>query len=409
MGSAGPELTPEPIAVGDDVLDDLRRRLLATNWPLDEGNEDGWYGVPRAMLEDLVTYWADGYDWRAAERAMNEYEHYKVEISGVPVHFMRKAGVGPSPVPLILSHGWPWTFWHWSKVVDRLADPAASGGDPREAFDVIVPSLPGFGYSTPTSPDMSFSKMADVFHELMRNVLGHDRYAAAGFDMGAFVTAQLGHKYADEVYGIQIGGSGRPMTQFNGDRAWNISGGHGIPDDLPEPIRRRISDMEHRWAVHLATHILEPSTIAYGLTDSPAGMLAWILARFIKWSDTGGDLFSVYTRDDILTQATIFWTGQSIASSIRAYANNNRYPWTPSHSRQPVVEAPTGITMVAFENPPGVSTPEERVQQFIDERGHWYNYVNLRAHEKGGHFVPWEIPDEFVDDLLRTLRPYLPR
>ena len=166
-------LEPTPIRVGDEVLDDLRRRLMATKWPLDAGNDDGYYGVRRPYLAELVAYWADGFDWRAAERAINAYEHYRVDVGGVPVHFMRKAGAGPDPVPLILSHGWPWTFWHWSKVIDPLADPAAYGGDPADAFDVIVPSLPGFGFSTPLTnqPDMNFTKIADVWHELMTGVL----------------------------------------------------------------------------------------------------------------------------------------------------------------------------------------------------------------------------------------------
>jgi pimeloyl-ACP methyl ester carboxylesterase len=194
-----------PIAVEERVLEDLRSRLRATKWPDDDGNEDGRYGVPRALLQELAEYWAGEYDWRAAERAMNAYEHYVVDVSGTRVHFMRKPGAGPAPVPLILSHGWPWTFWHWSKVIDRLADPAAFGGDPADAFEVIVPSLPGFGYSTPTRPDMNFWKIADVWHELMTETLGHARYAAAGCDVGALVTGQLGHKYAGELYGIHIG------------------------------------------------------------------------------------------------------------------------------------------------------------------------------------------------------------
>jgi pimeloyl-ACP methyl ester carboxylesterase len=157
---------------GEGVLEDLRSRLRATNWPGDDGNEDGRYGVPRALLQELAEYWAEQYDWRAAERAMNAYEHYLVDVSGTRVHFMRKPGVGPDPLPLILNHGWPWTFWHWSKVIDRLADPAAFGADAADAFEVIVPSLPGFGYSTPTRPDMNFWKIADVWHDLMTQTLG---------------------------------------------------------------------------------------------------------------------------------------------------------------------------------------------------------------------------------------------
>jgi len=394
-------LEQTPIHVPDEVLDDLRRRLTMTKWPLDAGNDDGFYGVRRTDLQELVEYWADGFDWRAQERAMNEYEQYRVDVGGVPVHFMRKAGVGPDPRPLILSHGWPWTFWHWSRVIDQLADPASYGGDPAEAFDVIVPSLPGFGFSTPlpNQPDMNFWKMADVWHELMTEVLGYERYAAGGCDVGALVTGQLGHKYADELYGIHIG-SGLKLSFFNGDRGWDFSGGHPIPPDLPPIVHDRIVELDRRFAAHLATHVLDPSTLGVGLADSPAGMLAWILERWTSWSD--GDVFS---KDDVLTHATIYWAGNAIDTSIRTYANNNRYPWTPSHDRQPVIEAPTGITFVGYENPPGVTTTEQRIQHFLDsDRAPWYNHVNLTAHPAGGHFIPWELPTEWTEDLRRTFR-----
>jgi pimeloyl-ACP methyl ester carboxylesterase len=340
-------LEPTPIRVPGEVLDDLRRRLLATKWPLDAGNDDGFYGVRRDYLQELVAYWADGFDWRVAERAINAYENYRVDVGGVPVHFLRKRGVGPNPVPLILSHGWPWTFWHWSKVIDALADPGAFGGDPADAFEVIVPSLPGFGFSTPLAdqPDMNFWKMADVWHELMTGVLGHDKYAAAGCDVGALVTGQLGHKYADELYGIHIG-SALKLTLFNGDLGWNISSSRPLPENLPPAIRAGVIATQKKFAVHLAAHMLAPSTLAYGLVDSPAGMLAWLLERWDSWSDDHGDVETVFSKDDLLTHATIYWAGNAIDTSIRTYANNNRYPWTPVHDRWPVVEAPTGITFV---------------------------------------------------------------
>lgn len=354
-------LTPAPIRVPDDVLTDLRRRLALTRWPVDAGNDDSYYGVNRTYLRELVEYWRDEYDWRAAETAINAYEHYRVEVDGVPVHFMRRPGAGPDPTPLILTHGWPWTFWHWSKVVDPLADPGAYGGDPAEAFDVIVPSFPGFGFSTPLPdhPDMNFWKVADLWHTLMTRTLGHSRYAA-GCDVGALVTGQLGHKYAGELHAIHIG-SGLKLDLFNGDRGWDLSGGRPIPEGLPADVRARLVAWEKRFAVHLAAHMLDPSTLSYGLSDSPAGMLAWIL-------------------------------------------HNNRYPWTPSHDRWPVVEAPTGITFVGYENPPGVTT-EQRVRHFLDsDRAAWYNHVNLTAHDHGGHFIPWETPGEWVEDLRRTFR-----
>ncbi|MFE9323236.1 epoxide hydrolase family protein [Nocardia sp. NPDC052278] len=406
MSHADPfPLQPTPIQVPDAVLADLRQRLALTRWPDDVGNDDRYYGVDRGYLQELVEYWQHEYDWREAEAAINAYDNYLVDVDGVPVHFLRKPGVGPNPIPLILTHGWPWTFWHWSKVIDPLADPGAYGGDPADAFDVIVPSFPGFGFSGPLSkhPDMNFWKVADLWHTFMTETLGYPKYAAAGCDVGALVTGQLGHKYADELYAIHIG-SGQKLTLFNGDRGWDLTGGRPIPDGLPKDVYDRIIELEHRFGVHLAAHVLEPSTLAFGLSDSPAGMLAWILQRWMAWSDNGGDIETVFSKDELLTHAMIFWVTNSIGTSIRTYANNNRYPWTPSHDRDPVIEAPTGITFVGYENPPGVTTAD-RVEHFrASDRGPWYNLVNLTAHDKGGHFIPWEIPDLWTQDLRRTYR-----
>jgi hypothetical protein len=191
---------------------------------------------------------------------------------------------------------------------------------------------------------------------------------------------------------------------FNGDRGWDYAGGRPIPENIPETNRAKILEFDKRFASHLAVHVLDPSTLSYGLSDSPVGMLAWLLERWARWSDNHGDIENVFTKDDLLTHATIFWINNTIGTSIRLYSNNNRYPWTPVHDRWPVIQAPTGITFVGYENPPGITT-EDRVQNFLDsDRAPWYNHVNITAHEHGGHFIPWEIPDKWVEDLRRTFR-----
>lgn len=385
--------------IDDGVLDDLRARLERTRWMRSDPAGDGAYGVTTALLQRLVRRWHCGFDWATAEARINTYEHHRVTVDGIPIHFMRRPGVGPSPRPLILSHGWPWTFWHWAKVVDPLADPARHGGDPADAFDVIVPSLPGFGPSG-TRAGINFWRIADLWHTLMTEVLGHDRYAAAGCDVGALVTGQLGHKYADHLYAIHIG-SGQRLDLFTGDRAWDVTGGRPLPSGLPA-VRSQILALERRFAVHLAAQVLAPDTLGHALTDSPAGMLAWVLERWAAWSDNHGEVNSVFTDDDILTHATILWAGDFTAT-MRIYADNNRFPWQPAHHRQPPIEAPTGLTFVGYENPPGVSTSERVAHYLSGDRAPWYNLVNVTAHDHGGHFIPWEAPDAWVQDLRGTL------
>jgi len=393
------------VAIPDETIGDLKTRLRTTRWPADVSDVDEYYGTPVAYMKELVDYWLNEFDWRAAETKLNEWDNYRVTIDGSPIHFIRKQGVGPNPIPLIATHGWPWSYREWTKVIEPLADPAAHGGDPADAFDVIVPSLSGFGFSTPTNrPDMNFWKMAELWHRLMTEYFGHDKYAAAGADYGALVTSQLGHKYADKLYGIWLGHRTH-LDVMQGERPWDLSRGRMVPAGTPGDIRDDIIERQQRFASHVAVHVLDSQDLSYGLADSPVGMLAWILRRWTKWSESGGDVESVFPREHLITNATLWWVTNSITSSIRSYVNANRYPWTPSHDRTPIIEAPTGITFLGHENPPGVTT-ENRVQAFRDDVWDkpWYNAVYLRAHEKGGHFTPWENPEAVIEDIRATFR-----
>ncbi len=402
---------PEPqdfvVAVETDKLDDLRRRLLATRWPKDV-DDDSYYGTPTSYLRDLVKYWIDDFDWARAERHMNEFTHYRADVDGVGIHFIREEGVGPAPVPIILSHGWPWSFWDLHKVIRPLADPGSFGGDPADAFEVIVPSLPGFGFSTPINrPDMNFWKTADLWNTLMTQNLGFKRYAAGGADFGALVSGQLGHKYSENLYGIWLG---QPihLDIFSGERPWDVTeytGGTQLPDSIQGETRKQMLAYRERLASHVAVHMLDPQDLSYGLSDSPVGMLAWMLRRWTTWSDSGGDVESVFPRDHLLTNATIWWVTESITTSIRSYVNIRRYPWVPSHDRLPIVQAPMGVTFLGGENPPGLST-DQRVDSFLKRPGQldWYNPVYMKAHEKGGHFVMWENPEATIEDIRATFR-----
>lgn len=385
------------VHVPEATLADLAGRLERTVWPDDPENEDWRYGVNAAYLRELVDYWRADFDWRRVETAINAFPNFQTVIDGVPIHFIHRRGVGPKPVPIILTHGWPWTFWDMHRIIEPLADPAGHGGDPADAFDVIVPSLPGYGFSGPVPrAGMNFWKTADLWHRLMTEGLGYDRYAASGGDWGALVSSQLGHKYAASLHGIHLM---HPMLldQFNGPRPWDVT---ARAWDQGQPVPASML----KFASHFAVQVLDPQTLAYALADSPVGTLAWLLERWRSWGDSGGDPEHVFSREHMIASAMIYWITGTVGSSMRAYADAARDPWRPSHNRAPMVQAPTAITFLSGENPPGIST-SDRVALFQDgPRAAAFNAVYLRAHEGGGHFGYYENPQAVITDLRAMFR-----
>ncbi|WP_327292786.1 epoxide hydrolase family protein [Streptomyces sp. NBC_01198] len=400
----GRPLEPYAVHIEQNVLDDLRSRLRTTRFASDPENEDEVYGLSTAYLRPLVEFWADGFDWRAVEAKLNSFNQHRLDVDGTPVHFIHERGKGPAPVPLILMHGWPWTYWHWNKVIGPLTDPAAHGGDPADAFDVIVPSLPGFGFSTPlTNPRENYASMAERFHTLMTRVLGYEKYGVGAADYGALVGARLGHKYADSLYGIHLA-KDMPPAMFQGDRYWDLTNGQRT-EDLPEDSRARTLKFHDTYVSHVAAHLLDGQTLTHGLNDSPAGMLAWILRRWKKWSDRDGDFEATWPVDDILTFATIYWVTESIGTSIRAYKNASLYPPQPANKREPYVQAPASFTMQLGDAFPGVDSAEERIAIFKAGGGRFYGDVrDFYVHKEGGHFGPYENPEFWVDDLRDSYR-----
>jgi epoxide hydrolase len=372
-------LESTPIQVPDEALADLRRRLELTRWPEDAGNQDWYYGVNRRWLQELVEYWRDGFDWRAAEAAINAYEHYRVEVEGVPVHFMRRPGVGPDPTPLILTHGWPWTFWHWAKVVDPLADPAAHGGDPADAFHVVVPSLPGYGWSDrPTATGWGVERIGAAWAELMAR-LGYARYGAQGGDWGAMVTAELGAHDPDHVAGIHL----------NMPVAAPPAGDAG---ELSEREQAAMADAaEHRrtGTGYSRQQSTRPQTLGYGLVDSPAGQCAWIVEKFWAWSDCGGDPETVFTKDQLLDNVMHYWLPGTGASSARLY-------WESFHRPSlPPVGVPAGCSIF----PKEIARPPRR---WVEGRFSDLRYWN--EPDRGGHFAAFEQPALFVDEVRAFFR-----
>ncbi|SEN17006.1 epoxide hydrolase family protein [Actinacidiphila rubida] len=404
MSTTPSELAPFTVHVPQDVLDDLRARLKATRFAPDPENENEVYGLSTAFLRPLVEYWADGFDWRAAEARLNAFHQHRVDVGGTPVHFVHERGRGPAPIPLLLLHGWPWLYHHWNKVIGPLTDPAAFGGDPADAFDVVVPSLPGFGFSTPlTDPRENYASMADRFHTLMTDVLGYGRFGVGAADYGALVGARLGHKYAGSLYGVHLGNE-MPPTMFQGDRSWDLSGGQRT-EDLPPAERARLVRRNDVYVSHVAAHLLDGQTLTHGLNDSPAGTLAWIVKRYKYWSDRDADFAAGWPVDDILTFATIIWVTESIGSSIRAYKNASLYPPEPVNDLTPYVQAPAGFTFLLGDSSPGAETPEQRVEIFKAGGGRFYADVrDVNVHKGGGHFGPYENPGAWIHDLRSTYR-----
>lgn len=388
-------MKPFAVSVSDARLRDLQQRLDRTHFPDDYANEGWEYGVNADYLRDLVDYWRNGYDWRAEERRINAFSHYRVQIDGIHIHFIRAPGHGPAPMPIILSHGWPWTFWDLHAVIGPLADPAAHGGDPMDAFEVIVPSMPGFGFSTPlTRTGINFWTTADLWQQLMTQTLGFRRYAAQGGDWGALTTTQLGHKYAGSLHGILIS-TVAPLSLFNHERPWDVTAGTLAPPELDATARREFLAWQERIAAHVAVQVLDPQTLAYAMHDSPVGLLAWLIERRRAWGDCRDGLEATFDRDFLLTTTMLYWLTDSFVTSARFYAEAARHPWQPSHERSPAIEAPTGISHFAHDGTVGLGAGIESM----------FNLVFERHHDKGGHFAPAEVPETIVADIREMFRP----
>jgi hypothetical protein len=381
------------VEVAPSRLHDLSTRLKRAHLPEDYANADWAYGTNGDYLHQLVDYWIHGFDWRQQERAMNTFSHFKVGIEGLPIHFILERGVGPSPLPLILSHGWPWTFWDFKEVIRPLSDPEAFGGDPGDAFDVVVPSLPGYVFSTPvTRPGVNWWTTADLWATLMTDILGYDRFGAHGSDWGAAISLQLGHKYFDRLVGVHTTVAA-PLSIFSGDRPWDFVG--DMLSGADDATRSELLAYDRRIGAHVAVNILSPQTIGYGLQDSPAGLCAWFLERRRAWSDCGGDVERCFSKDDLLTHTSLYWLTDSFTTSVRYYHEAAAHPWSPSHRRSPAVQAPVGFTLFPRDAP---VPPEEYLRQAYNLRFH-------RIREQGGHFAAAEQPDAIIEDLREMFRP----
>lgn len=395
------EIQPFTIAIPQAKLDDLHERLLRINWPHDFANDDWRYGANAAYLREFVDTWLHGYDWREQEAKMNALDHYRTVIEGIPVHFIHQKGVGPDPTPVILTHGWPWTFWDFHKVIGPLSDPGAFGGDPEDACDVIVPSLPGFGFSTPlTQPGVHWGRTADLWLTLMRDKLGYQRFVAHGGDWGALVTGQLGHKYPEHVAGVHMS-SAFPLPGLEPTRPWSISALAIQAEPLLEnnTAKQAMLDWEKRFSAHLAAQTLGPQTLSYSMHDSPLGMAAWLLERRRVWGDCREGFEARFSREELLNNVMIYWLTDSFVTSVRFYHEVAHYRWEPEQEALPIVSVPTALSLFEYDLPP---TP-------LDWTSTFFNLKAQNVYARGGHFGAAEEPEKIVHDIrahIRAIRSY---
>jgi len=381
---------PEPFAprATPAALADLRARLRATRWP-DAPADAGWsLGVDLAYLRELAAYWADGFDWPAQEAALARLPRFRVRLGGLGIHFVHARAAAPAgtpePVlPLVLCHGWPDSFWRYAKVIPLLTDPGAHGADPADAFDVVVPDMPGYGYSDrPVGPPLDSIAVAGLWAELME-VLGFARFGAAGGDIGSHVSRYLGLDYPGRVVAVHRMDAGLPV--FTGD-----------PADLT-PEERAWLGRAAAWGAaegaYGAMHRTKPQTAAVGLTDSPAGLAAWITEKLRAWSDCGGEIEQSFTKDEILTNVTIYWLTGTIGSSMRMYHANAAIPPGQLARR---VEVPSGFALF----PGDIGRPPRAWLERVA------NVVRVSEPARGGHFAPFEEPELYAQELRAFFRPY---
>jgi pimeloyl-ACP methyl ester carboxylesterase len=375
------ERTP-PEAIGD-----LRRRLHATRWP-DAPADAGWeLGTDVGYLRELVTYWADDFDWAGRELELLALPRFRAGVGAeaLGVHFVHAKAPDRSrnPLPIVLCHGWPDSFWRYTKVIDALIDPGRHGGDPSDAFDVVVPDMPGYGYSDrPTDAPLNSIGVAALWAELMAG-LGYERYGAAGGDIGSHVARYLALDDPGHVVAVHRMDAGLPSPRTD-------------PSTLSEAEQQWLK-ASAAWSTeagaYIRMHVTRPQTAAFGLTDSPVGLAAWIVEKLRAWSDCDGDIERVFTKDEILTVVSMYWFTGTIGSSMRMYRANAAIDPAQLARR---VEVPSGFSIY----PADIARPP---REWLERST---NLARATYPDRGGHFAPFEQPDRYIEELRTFFRPF---
>ena len=375
-------IRPFTIRVSDETLADLQSRLSRTRFP-DQIPNSAWdYGADTAYMRELIAYWQTSYDWRKHEAELNKLPHFQTEIDGLAMHFVHVKSKEPNALPLIVTHGWPGSVYEFMQVVGPLTDPAAHGGDAQDAFHLVLPSMPGYGFSGKTAErGYSVDRVADVMAQLMAR-LGYERYGAQGGDWGSGVATWLAARDKERVAGIHINmvGGGPPAGMEDPEK--------GIPQWELKRWRERAA----WWAGENAYGNIQgtkPLTLAYGLNDSPVGLAAWIVEKFRAWSDCGGDVESRFTKDQLLTNVMIYWVTTTMPSAVRLYYESRR-----NQPKRPGIETPTAVAVF-----PGEIFFSPR--KWVEAR---YNVRQWTEMPRGGHFAAMEEPELFVADVRKFFR-----
>ena len=374
------------IQVPERELLDLQQRLAQARWP-DQIGAPWDYGTDRGYLRDLCGYWQHEFDWRAQERALNRFDQFMVPVDNTRVHCIHQRSTHAHAQPLLLTHGWPGSFIEFRHVIEPLTQPERHGGDPADAFHVVCPSIPGYGFSpAPTQPGFQPKACAVLFAGLMHE-LGYESYFAQGGDVGAAVTTWLGALGPPAVRGIHL--------NLVFVRAPKDEPMRGVSEAEQQRFFERQEYMRNEIGYQ---HIqgTKPQTLGYGLNDSPVGLAAWIAEKFHKWSQHDGDPHSAISRDDLLTNISVYWFTQSITSSVRMYYESRNYTERPFPKR---VEAPTAVA-----NFPGELSLPPRA--WVE---HQFNLVRFSHPARGGHFAALEVPELLVQDIRDALRPLRPK
>lgn len=383
--AAGEEvLQPFNIGVPEADLADLRDRLARTRWP-DDLPDAGWeYGVPVGYLKDLAEYWRTGYDWRAQEARLNGYPQFTTTIDGQKIHFLHVRSAQPNALPLLLTHGWPGSVAEFLEVIGRLSDPGGHGGEARDAFHLVIPSLPGFGFSGPThEKGWNAGRVAAAWAKLMER-LGYHRYGAQGGDMGALVSPELAYVDPEHVVGIHLNAATVGFIPWGEVEAAELESFSEAENGSYARLRRFLSEGNGYFQIQAT----RPQTLAFSLSDSPAGQLAWIVDKFHEW--THGPMEHALDRDQILTNVMLYWITNTGGSSARMYYENMHA--TPSWGR-PTPRTPIGVAN--FAEDVAIRRYGEKANNIV----HWSDF------ERGGHFAAMEAPDLFVQDVRDFFRP----